>query len=538
LSDRVAPGESGGATAGSSEPQEKISAGVTGLSVFVAKIISIPTGLLFITLVIRTLTTADFGLWEVIATYLAWSLYPSGLINFWATRDVARGKAVGTTALGSSLILSVAGATVFLAISIISHGQISASLFPFLVASLLVPIGYWYNTASALLNGARPQKFGYVLVLGEFVKIGTAFVALYFLKEGLVGVIAALGAGNIAQALLSTVYVRGTFSGGLRLSQAGRWLRDSWIPGLNIAFTVLSIADTVVASLAIGTTIIAGYYQAAFVVATIVSYAFFISFALYPLLLRGAADRLVGSLLDLSLMLGIPMAIGTAVLSPQILFVFGKGYVASSVALSILAFASLANAMSSFLDSSLMGRDTSDLAGEERFHRFIRSNIFFVSAVDLGYAVCYVTSVFLVVWLGSRSSVGLESLVNAWAGIQLAFTAVIIVIKLRRLGPDSLRGIGRRLILYSGLALIMGAALLIASPYVITSSVDTLAYGMRLLLMIGVGAILYFGVLYAIDGRSRANLRKVLKITLRRRQGSAGEGWRGSGPNYERMENL
>jgi hypothetical protein len=234
------------------------------------------------------------------------------------------------------------------------------------------------------------------------------------------------------------------------------------------------------------------------------------------LLLRGAKDKLVATLLDYSLMLGIPMAIGASVLAPQILFVFGEKYVAYSTALSILAFASLANALSSFFDSSLMGKETADLVNERKFSRYIKSDLFFVNAVDLGYAIAYIPSVFLVVWLGTRSSLSIQVLVEAWAAVQLAYYSAIIIIKLRRLGTNSLRGIGRPLALYSTFSLLMGLVVYVLSPFFVATSFDALVYALRLLVLVGLSGCLYFGLLFVFDVRSRANLRRVLRAVFRR----------------------
>ena len=116
---------------------------MTGLSAFAAKVLTIPTGLVFLVMVVRTLTTSQFGVWEVITTVLAFSQYPSGLVNFWGTREAARGRLVGATALVANLALSVAGVSIYLSFAILSYGRISEALYPFLVGSVLVPVGYW-----------------------------------------------------------------------------------------------------------------------------------------------------------------------------------------------------------------------------------------------------------------------------------------------------------------------------------------------------------------------------------------------------------
>jgi len=492
----------------------RISAGTTGLSAFAAKMISMVTGTAFILMVTRTLSQGQFGFWEIITTVMAYSLYPANLISFWATRDSARGRAIGATALVTNLLLSALGVVVFLVIALLSYGLISVLLYPFLIASVLVPIGYWYTVGIAVLYGVRPQRYGYVLLSGEGSKLVVAFVCLYLLKLGIVGVILALGLSNLVQAVLSTFYVRTSLSGGVNLGAARRWLGDSWLPGLNSGAYLIAITDSLLAAVATGSTVITGYYQAAFVVASVVANSFFLSYALYPMLLRGASERLIGTLLNVSLMLGIPMAVGASVLSYQVLYLFRPAYAASWLVLCILAFSTLTLSVCNFFDNSLMGMDTADLIEKRSLQTYLRSNLFFVSEVNLLYGVVYVSSVFVLIFYGSRSGWGVQPLTEGWAALQLLFAFTVMMIRLRRLGLKAIRGVGRPLMTYSASALLMGGVLYLAAPLLVNYSAGAAVYGARLLLLVLTGGLLYLGVLYLIDQQSRVVLQKVYRLVF------------------------
>ena len=81
----------------------------TGLLVFAARIISAFTGLLFAVMAFRWLTPAGVGTWEVIVTIVTFASYPVGVVAFWATRDIARGRMVGRTAFTVGVLLSGLG---------------------------------------------------------------------------------------------------------------------------------------------------------------------------------------------------------------------------------------------------------------------------------------------------------------------------------------------------------------------------------------------------------------------------------------------
>ena len=177
----------------------------------------------------------------------------------------------------------------------------------------------------------------------EVCKLAFAYPLLIVFHVGIDGVIVALMAANFAQAATSTALARGALQMPFDPEAGRRWLRRSWLPSLSTLPYILGVADTFIASLVAGGTTTVGFYQAAFSVATLAGYSYFLGAALYPLLLRGGAgsEDLPTITLDLSLLFGIPMAVGAAVLAKPILFVLNPKYVQSTTALEILAFAAL-----------------------------------------------------------------------------------------------------------------------------------------------------------------------------------------------------
>ena len=71
----------------------------TGLLVFGSRLVSVVTGLGFLVLVARSLDPAKFGLWEFILDLVTFSAYPVSVLAFRVTRDVARRRMIGKTAI-------------------------------------------------------------------------------------------------------------------------------------------------------------------------------------------------------------------------------------------------------------------------------------------------------------------------------------------------------------------------------------------------------------------------------------------------------
>ena len=476
--------------------------------VFGAKIISIFTGLLFIVMVTHALAASQFGLLEVVADLLAFSSYPLTVVNYWSARDTARGENVGRTAVLSSLLLLVLGMAVFVLLAVLRQSAITMSLSLFLISLSLVPANYFYQAANSLLSVYNPQATGYVLLFGEVSKLAIAFPLLFVFKEGLSGALAALGGSTIVLGACGTYFVRDTLSASISVGRLRSWLKDAWLSALSQAPNLIGISDTYVA-FQISGPLLVGYYQAAYSVALIVGYSTSLSYALYPLLLKGASDRMISVLFDFLMLFGIPMAVGAAVLSPQLLFLLSRQYVTMVVPLTILAFSVLAGAVDTLLDNSLMGKESSDLAVEDRFKRLLKSNIFFVAVTNLSYASLYVVSVVLIVAWGAAASLPIQTLATYWALAQLVLTIVFLLVKIRRLGLGIFRGTLKPLGWYVLCAIVMGAAVYVLAPFLVNTGLSVFYYGLRLAAVVGFGAVTYFVILALVDKGSRERFARV-----------------------------
>ncbi len=483
-----------------------------GLVVFGARVVSIFTGLLFIVMVTHALTTSEFGLLEVVADLLAFSAYPLTVTYFWSARETARGEVVGKTAALGALILTIAGLAIFAVLAFARQSALTTALGLFLVALSLVPTYYFYLTTNSLLSVHNPQAVGYVLLFGEISKLAIAAPLLLVYRVGLPGALAALAGSNIVLGAVGLYFVRATLGGAVSLTKLKGWLRDSWLPALNQGPNLIGIGDTFVAFLIAGP-ILVGYYQAAFAIALVIGYSNYLSFALYPLLLRGASDRMVGLLFDFMMLFGIPMAVGAAVLSPQVLFLLSRKYMVAALPLAILAFSVLVGAADTLLDRVLTGKESADLAVEGRFAKLLRSNIFFDAIANLGYSGSYVASVTVIVAWGVRTSTPLLTIATYWAASQLVLTVLFLLVKVWRLGLGIFSGTLRPMVYYSACAAAMGAGVYFLAPLLVSTDMVGVYYGLRLLVLIAVGGVIYFGLLAAVDKRSRerfASLRSVL----------------------------
>ena len=484
----------------------------TGLVVFGSKIASIFTGFLFLIMMTRSLGPSQFGLWEFITDIVVFAAYPTGILCYWATRDVARGKVVGKTTIVLNLLASLLGIAIFFAFGLASYRVIGASFTPFILAIILVPLTYWTAATNALVAGYDPTINGYSLILSEPAKLLVGYPLLFLFNMKIMGVILAIAVSYFVQAAVSAYMVRRVSTDRVDFSVARQWLKDAHVPAINMIPYLLGLADTFVASLGRGGTLQVGYYQAAFQVATIVAYSTSLSVAVYPMLLRDRSETLPTELFEFSLLFAIPMAAGAIALAPQILFLLSPNYVSSSTALIILAVWALVNLSSGLLDSSLTGSERADLAVANRTRTILRSVLLKVPLVNtVGYAV-YLVFIFILARAAVSGLIQTGQFVDYWALAQLALAIALVAVKTGWLRGRVKLALTPAVLPFLATAVVMGLVVHLAGTSILVNGLGTLNYGLRLASIVVLGGALYFGLLSALDSRVRGYARSVARL--------------------------
>ncbi|MDG6915700.1 MAG: hypothetical protein JRN58_02230 [Nitrososphaerota archaeon] len=492
----------------------QISLRKTGMVVFGARIASIFTGLVFLVMMTRALSAQQFGLYEVITDVVAFSAYPAGLVAFWATRDIARERMFGKTAITMSMLMSALGIAIYVALSYLSSARVApGDLGTLVFAAVLVPASYLNQAANSVVAGHKPVVLGYAVIFSEASKLAVAFPLIVVYKVGIDGVILAVLAANLAQGISSALLAGDALANPVSLGQGRRWLAHSWLPMLTTLPLILSVADTFIASLAASGTVLVGHYQAAFSVATLAGYSLYLASATYPLLLKGGGDHVASMTLDLTLAFGIPMAVGAAVLATPILHILNAQYADASTAMGILAFAALSFTVSSVFDQVLLGRDRVDVDESARFGDYLRSSILFVAKTNIAVGVVYLSLVYVSVAGGLSLGLPTRSILDAWAVAQLSIFLLAILVKSRRVRKTTKIVVPSAIGHYALGALGMAAAVYLLEPLV-TYGRGTYLLAFQLALIGGAGVLVYAGLVLGMDRELREFARRALRETL------------------------
>jgi hypothetical protein len=457
----------------------------------------------------RWLPPAQFGLWEVITTIVAFSAYPVGVITYWATREVARGSVVARTTLAINQVASVIGIAIYLGFALLSFDVFRSNLTAFLLAIILVPLTYWTQATGALLAGHDPTVSGYSLLLSEPTKLIVAYPLLFQFRLGVYAIIIAIAVSYLVQGLYTTYRLWPIATDRVNLSLGRKWFTLWHVPTLGTFNYLLGMADTFVISVAQSSTILAGYFQAAFQVTTVIAYGQYLSVALYPALLKRHSDRLAGEILEFSMLFALPMAVGAISLAPQILYLLRPEYASVSASLVILSVSAVLMLTSTVIDQTLTGRETADLEHTDAVAKVLRSDLMFVPKANLVFVSGYVAAVFLIGLVG-RGNTSFSQLVTYWALAQLGSTLLLVLVKYERLKKRVGFVFPRSVLVYGAVAALMGAVVHFAGAVALSPTLDALDYGVRMLAMLFLGAVVYFGILVSVDPRVRGYFRAVL----------------------------
>ena len=180
----------------------------SGFIIFTSQVIGIITGLIYTLLLTRNMTTSQFGIWTNIFDYTGYFLLFSGLLPFWATRFVARGKegTVKTGALAQLLIALISVVIYFPAIVLISRAiGTEVYLLIYLITGFYILNTYMVTIFESILTSMKPQAIGYGFLIEEVVKVTVALVLILGLRQLFLGAILGLVISALVQLLY---YVR------------------------------------------------------------------------------------------------------------------------------------------------------------------------------------------------------------------------------------------------------------------------------------------------------------------------------------------
>ncbi len=476
----------------------------SGLFAFFVSLIGIVTGLAFILIVTRNLSPEEFGTWSLIGSIIGYVMISESVINFWTTREIARGENVGKTSLFSSIGLSFGLIPIYLVISSVLTTETNALTSSMYIGLILVPVTFISQSLTAINVGFKPENSSKSLLAFDIAKIPTALFFVYFLDLGLDGTIFAVFIAFLIKLIIQTYLAINKIKVHFNKNLLIKWFKFSWLTlykSLPIALSTLDIAIyMIITSSVIGI----AFFTASFTIANLVKHTEKISLGLYAnLLSKGNLDHIKENF-SLQLFFGIPLVVISILFSKPALFALNPIYSDASLVVIFLAIKSLFFGLSQTFQVVLLGIEKVDLIQKPKFANLLHSYLFQIPSFRVIKLGIYLGILIPTLYLSFQAGMSELELITLWALISLVieipnFSFYLIIIK-RKIGfIFPYLSVFKYLIGAGGIALVY----YLTSPIFIIYHESIFNFLPGLILQLVLCVIVYIGILYSIDSKTR-----------------------------------
>jgi hypothetical protein len=481
-----------------------------GMIGFLVRIVSIFTGFLFILIVTRRLTEADFGTWVWISRLLGYAAFPTIAVSFWATRFIARDIKAVKTSLVLALLLSTVSTVAYLVISPLTAGAADAPLIFFLLAAIQIPLTYMILSLDGVANGTKPQVVSYGLLAYETVKVIFAYILMQYLGRNLSSAIIAVAASQIIEILVLLYFLKHHLSDGFDKQLAWRWIRVAWIPLYNgLSTVVMTTFDASIVIALTGSSLVLANYGAAYVLLSTITASGALASALYPKLLQGGDHKDVTTIINLTALFAIPVTAGVFITARPLLYLLNPVYAdAVPVARAIILYA-FVTAISLIFDYSILGTEKVELKIDSTLKDFVKSKLFLLPTINILCGITYLTTLTIVIYITQPMNLPPVDTAYYWALTQLLtllpfFTVKAIIAR----KAITFKIPWRPITLYLLASATMVTTLqLLKFDIIYTPSIYTFVYEAAKLAI--TGAAIYFIILYTFDKYFRDLLKTI-----------------------------
>ena len=483
----------------------------SGLITFVVGLASVFTGMIFVLIVTRRLSPEEFGIWSLIGSVVAYFLISESLISFWSLRQIARGKEVGRTSLGSSLIFSFISIPLYLIyVTVISQNS-DAELLPMIIGSILLPVYFVGKIITNINLATKPQIASYGTMIFEAVKIPIALAFVVFLNLGVEGVIYSVFIAFLLRIFVQMYFARNKLKDKFSFLVLKRWFKISWIPLYSNLPKYIGTADQVIFLVITGGVIGVAFYNAALAIGTMIRHSAGISHALYPKLLADGSFDYVKDIFIRLLYFALPLLGITVIFSKPAIFALNPEYQDAYLIAILLSFKTFFMVLSNAIMRVLKGIEKVDVGDDPHYSKLIKSSLFTIPTALIIQSGIYIGLMILGLLFLISNSVPLLELVTWWALSALILEIPFLIywwVKLQHKIKFSfpINEIGKYLI---GIMSFI-AVFFITSESLITYEISIFDFLPGLILQFIICTFTYFAVTYAIDKKTRNLVKSIL----------------------------
>ena len=476
----------------------------SGLITFVFGIIGIITGMILTIILTRSLDQTEYGTWGLITNIIGYVIIIEPIISYWTTREIARKKLVGKTAIFSSMTFSCGGIIIYILIAYLLGYNTDANNSVLIFAVVLVPAIFLNRTLMAIAFGWKPHIVSYGLLTYGIFQIPFSLLFVFHLDMGVSGIIISTLIANFASIIIYAIYTRGIIRTQIKIGYLKRWLKLFWLPTLYPGiYNVMTILDIAIFSLVIGSMSGLAFWIVSLTLPNLIAQAATISRAVYPKLIGEGKKDYLTSNITLFFYFLIPLTALSIIFARPILFALNPIY---EQAYLIAVFTSLFTffaAMSHIFQLFLTGQENVDADQGSRFKDYIKSKLFVVPSILILQYIVYLV-ILTVIFIIFRDEYSELQLVTYWA-ITALITSIPFSIYLFSLVKKNfaLKLETKLIMKYLGVSIMIFGLIYVISEKFLVYTENVFEFIPQLLLFATIAIVGYLVTTYLLDLRTR-----------------------------------
>jgi len=474
----------------------------SGFVIFLAKLLSIGTGLLFQFMIARSIPddSPEYGMWFNINDVLAYFTLLAGVVPFWVMRYVSREKeGAAKTGFTTNLLIASISTVIYLALApfILSALGIAPNyLTLYLVVSIQIIEVHIMSTFESCLQACAPQKIGYGAIIQQATKVTLGYVLIMQLGQPLMGAVVSTTIAIAIQVGYYYSLLANDLKQRIQWGYVKEWLKASVASIYNVIGNQIS-AFVFIMLFSYGGAGGREIYGAAAQIAGVITYSGFLAFALYPKLLAEKNSEDITTSLKTVLMFAVPMTVGAIVLANSYIVLLREqlleNYPGATAVLVVLAVDAFIGVISGIYGSVLFGVETVDQE-KMSLRALVKSKLFaFFSLPFVHAAITIPTTYYVLTTYALGQPLQAAFAVCVINSIVRFAMFILLVIMVRQMVTIVLPW--KNILKYTFASAVMGIALFLL-PY--TNRISTT------LAWTAVGGIVYLAVLMAIDKEARS----------------------------------
>jgi len=396
----------------------KIRVQYSGLVSFLLHVLSAVTGGCFILLITRSLSVDDFGTWGVLYSLLAYVIFFAPAVNYWQTREIARGEKSGSTSLLSVIFLSIIGFIVYYT-ALMSFGFSEVTDHDLLLFGIMmIPCLLLESVLSCILLGSRPHYVAVGWLVKDMIKIPFGFLFVMNFEWGLMGAVMAVVISHILSLsyliYLSRDYIRVR----VRIGYLRKWLKLSWLPLFGSAPRTLHLSDVALFTYLLSSVSWTGYFVVVNMIAMGMTYVDRLTYGIYPMILGTRNKSQFRIILHLLIYFSLLLLLLSVTFAEPALTIMNPVYSSAVYAVMILSLAYLFRSLSNLFFVSLEALEEVDKK-EFTLKQCVQSRLFFFPMISTIKSVTYV--ILFVIMISWMASVGVDdiSYIEYWTALIL-----------------------------------------------------------------------------------------------------------------------